>query len=239
MPSATAGRAGSSNWTTSRAPGTRLATSAAKAATPSASEAVRSATAPGSAMATFIVRGNSSVAASVHGPHSWIFTGPRKPSSTCSRTSRSAESMDLARARSRPGRSASAPAVRGDLDRDVDQQRRGPASQVRSRATIGQLGKVREVGKFPDDDTHRLGRIGAGHRADPGGASGRPRVARPLIVIRHTSSLGRPGDKPRPAPLRPGQCRPRRGFLRYVRSYPLWKPSRHFPAPPLRSGLRT
>ena len=41
------GSAGSSNWTTSRAPGTRLATSAACAAAPSASEAIRSATAPG------------------------------------------------------------------------------------------------------------------------------------------------------------------------------------------------
>ena len=106
-PARTDGSAGSSSWTTSRAPGSRLATSAARAAAPSASEAVRSATAPGSASATFIVRDSSSVAASVQGPQSWILTGPVKPCSASSNTSRSEESMDLARARSRPGRSAS------------------------------------------------------------------------------------------------------------------------------------
>ena len=165
-------------------------------------------------MATFIVRGSSSVAASVHGPHSWTLTGPRKPSSTSSRTSRSEESMDLARARSRPGRSASAPAARGDLDRDVDQQRGRPSGQVRARAAVGQLGEVREAGEFPGDHPHRLARIGAGHRADPGGASGRPRVARPVMVIMHMSSLEPCGDKPRSAPdpatPRPGPC-PGRG----------------------------
>ncbi len=106
-PAITDGSAGSSNWTTSRAPGTRLATSAACAAAASASEAARSATAPGSESATFIVRVSSSVAASVQGPQSWILTGPVKPWSTSSSTSRSELSMDLARARSRPGRSAS------------------------------------------------------------------------------------------------------------------------------------
>jgi len=75
-PSTTDGSAGSSNWTTSLAPGTRLATSAAWAAAPSASEVVRSATAPGSASALFIVRVSSSVAASVQGPQSWILSGP-------------------------------------------------------------------------------------------------------------------------------------------------------------------
>ena len=106
-PPATADRAGSSSWTMSWALGTRLAISATWAAAPSASEAVRSATAPGSAMATLSVRGSSSVAASVHGPHSWILSGPRKPSRTSSMTSRSVESMVLARDRSRPGCSAS------------------------------------------------------------------------------------------------------------------------------------
>ncbi len=98
-----------------------------------------------------------------------------------------------------------APAARGDLDRDVDQQRGGPAGQVRARPAIGKFRKVREIGKFPGDNAHRPGRIGPGHRADPGGASGRPGKARPVMVIKHMSSLEPPADKPAIS-ASPGVC---------------------------------
>src|SRR5216117_4162436 len=71
-------------------------------ATAAPGEAVSPATAPGPALATLSVRGSSSVAARVQGPRSWTLSAPRKPSSTSSSmTSRSEESMDLARDRSR------------------------------------------------------------------------------------------------------------------------------------------
>ena len=43
---------------------------------------MRSATAPGSARAGSWLRISSTVAASVHGPHAWIFSGPWYPSAT-------------------------------------------------------------------------------------------------------------------------------------------------------------
>ncbi len=60
----------------------------------------------------------------------------------------------------------------------------------------GSSGRVREVGEFPGDDAHRFGRIGPGHRADPGGAFGCSGKVRLVIVIRHMSSLEPPADKP-------------------------------------------
>ena len=106
LPSITAGRAGSSSWSSNWAPGTRLRTSAACCATPSASDSVRSATALRSARATFWLRASSIVAASVHGPQTWIFSGPWYPSAASSSASRSpGTSMVCARRMSRPGRS--------------------------------------------------------------------------------------------------------------------------------------
>ena len=55
-----------------------------------------------------------------------------------------------------------APAARGHLDRNVDQQPRGASDQIRSRAPVRQLGQVREVGQLPGDDPHSLGRIRPG-----------------------------------------------------------------------------
>ena len=121
--------------------GTRLATSATCAAAPSASEDVRSATRPGSASAGFSECGCSIVAASVHGPASWILSGPSYPSSTSSIASRSEESSDLARRTSRPGPLGDPPAARpGEFDGQVDKQRGRPAGDVRSRASVRKLG---------------------------------------------------------------------------------------------------
>ena len=75
-PASAAGSDGSSTCTISVAPGTRLRTSAACAARPSASDSVRSATAPGSASAGLAEWLSSSAAASVHGPQTWILSGP-------------------------------------------------------------------------------------------------------------------------------------------------------------------
>src|SRR5262249_31251225 len=60
-PAITAGKAGSSSWSTIRAPGTRLPTSATCAAMPSPRDAMRSATAPGSARAGSWLRISSTV----------------------------------------------------------------------------------------------------------------------------------------------------------------------------------
>ena len=40
------------------------------------------------------------------------------------------------------------PAARGDLDRDLDQQRGGAAGEVGARPAVRQFGQVREVGQL-------------------------------------------------------------------------------------------
>ena len=103
---------------------------------PSASEEARSATRPGSASAAFSECGCSIVAASVHGPASWILSKPAYPSRTSSIASRSEESIDLARRRSRPGRSDPPAARPGQLDGDVDEQPGRAADDVRAGAAV-------------------------------------------------------------------------------------------------------
>ena len=83
-----------------------MAISATCAAVASASDAVRSATAPWSDRTGFSVRGSSMVAASVHGPHKLILSGPSYPEKTSSIASRSADIMLRAARMYRPGRSA-------------------------------------------------------------------------------------------------------------------------------------
>ena len=193
-PLATAGSAGSSNCTASVAWGRRLATSATCAAAPSASEAARSATRPGSASAGFSERGCSIVAASVHGPASWSFTSPSYPWRVSSIASRSAESMARARRRSRPGCSAMRQPRGVDVDGYVDQQRRGTAGEVGTGAAAGELGEVREVRQLAGDDPRRLHRVGARHRPDPGRGARHPRKA---LVSHVTELIGGAGVVPR------------------------------------------
>ena len=88
------------------------------------------------------------------------------------------------------------PAARRDLDRDLDQQRGGAAGEVGTGAAVRQLGQVGEIGELTGDDAHRLGRVGPGHRADPGRAAGRPGETGLVMVIRHMSSLEPRGDEP-------------------------------------------
>ena len=66
-------------------------------ATPSASEAIRSATAPGSASAGFWLRVSSIVAASVHGPQTCTLNGPVQSAAASCIASRSADSRSAAR----------------------------------------------------------------------------------------------------------------------------------------------
>ena len=195
-PPATAGRAGSSSWTTSWAPGTRLAISATWAAAPSASEAVRSATAPG------IGDGHVERARQLQ-------RGGQRPRPAQLDLERPAEAVERllhdvqvggehgpgAGTRSRPGRSASRQPRGVTSTGMLDQQRGGAAGEVGAGPAVRQLGQVREVGEFPGDDAHRLGRVGPGHRADPGSAPGRPGEAGPVMVIRHMPSLEPPDDK--------------------------------------------
>jgi hypothetical protein len=60
---------------------------------------------------------------------------------------------------------------RHDLDGQLDQQRGGPADDVRAEPAAGQFGQVGQVGQLTDDHVRRLGRVRAGHRADTGGCS--------------------------------------------------------------------
>ena len=72
------------------------------------------------------------------------------------------------------------PAGRGEVDGEVDEERRAAPDHVRARPAVGQLGEVGEVGQLPDDEAHRLGRVGAGEGPDargrPPGDGDRPRV---------------------------------------------------------------
>ncbi len=97
------------------------------------------------------------------------------------------------------------PAARGNLGRQVDQQREGSSDQVRARSPVGQLGQIGEAGQLAGHYPHCLRRISPRHGSDPGSASGWPRIARLVLVISHTSSLELPGDKPRLAPAGPGR----------------------------------
>ena len=74
-PASTAGSAGSSTCTTRSASGIRRRTSATWPRSPSASASASSRRAPRSA-STRSPRGRSTVAASVHGPATWILNGP-------------------------------------------------------------------------------------------------------------------------------------------------------------------
>ena len=75
-PASTVGSEGSSTCSSSRAPGTRAATADTCAATPSASDSVRSRTAPGSASTGSWLRASSRLAAIVHGPQTCSFSAP-------------------------------------------------------------------------------------------------------------------------------------------------------------------
>ena len=121
---------GSSNWTMRVAVGTRLATSATCAATPSASEEARSATrpgprAPGSATPLLNRRGRAST-----DRRPATLSGPSYPSSISSIASRSEDSSDRARRTSRPGRSAIR--LRADRFPDGDPQQQRSSTPVRS-----------------------------------------------------------------------------------------------------------
>ena len=187
-----------------RRAGTRLRTSATCAATPSASDAIRSATAPGSASAGFWLRLSSIVAASVHGPQTWTLNGPVQS------VGRLLQRVQVRGQQARPpgaGRGRAGPPAssrRRGLDRHVHQQRRGPAGQVGPDAAAGQLGQVRKVGQLAEDHRERLGRVGARHRADPGGAAGRPGKRRRIFV--HEQSLANPADT-RGSVIRSGSAR--------------------------------
>jgi hypothetical protein len=54
------------------------------------------------------------------------------------------------------------PARRGEVHREVDQQGRAAADQVRAGPSAGQLGQVREVRQLAEHEAQRLGRVGAG-----------------------------------------------------------------------------
>ena len=167
-PASTPGRAGSSSWSRSsrRAAGAR--TAATCAARPSASELVRSATAPGSASAGSMLRVSSSDAASVHGPQTWILKvrrsrlrpPPSRPGRRrCSSAARPESRPGLAPSRQPPavvctGRSTSRPAVRPIRSAP------GPAGR--------KLGQVRQVRQLAEYDRDRLARVGARHRAHAG-----------------------------------------------------------------------
>ena len=97
-------------------------------------------------MATFIVRVSSSVAASVQGPHTWILSGPAEAIEHLFQDVQVGGEHGPGPGQVAAGPFGQPPAARGDLDRDVDQQRRGPAGEVRAGSAVRQLGKVREVG---------------------------------------------------------------------------------------------
>jgi len=107
----TAGRTGSSTWTSSDAPGMRRRTSATCTRTPSARAWATSRRAPKSASSRS-PRGRSTVAARVHGPATWTLSSPpasNDPASwaSSSSASRSCASNERARRWSTPGASVS------------------------------------------------------------------------------------------------------------------------------------
>ena len=62
-----------------------------------------------------------------------------------------------------------APAGRGEVHGEVDQQRRTAADQIRARAAARQLGQVGELRQLPDHQPHGLLGIGPGKGPDAGG----------------------------------------------------------------------
>ena len=75
------------------------------------------------------------------------------------------------------------------VERQVDEQRAGPADHVGSHSSRGEFGKERQI-EFAARDAHRLGRIGAGHGADAGADSGRQ--PRPGRLSCHSEPVIRP-----------------------------------------------
>ena len=170
-----------------RGPGSR--TSATWAATPSASEAVRSATAPGSASAGSWLRASSIGGRQRPRPADLdLQCAPVAVGDLLQRV-QVAGQQGLGPAQVAAGPVGEPPALGGELDGQLDQQRRGPAGQVGAGAAAGQFGQVREVGQLIEDQPDRLGGVGAGHRADTGRALRRPRVGGGMA----RRAAGRPG----------------------------------------------
>ena len=181
-PASTAGSAGSSSCSSTAAPGTRFLTSATCAATPSASDWVRSATAPGSASAGFWLRVSSIVAAIVHGPHTATFSdGVTAVGGLLKRIQVTLQQPGgVPQVTAGPG--GEPPAAGGGLHRQAREHGGGPPGEVSARPPAGQLGQVREAGQLAEYDGDGLGRVSARHRSDAGGAAGRPGVRRRFLA---------------------------------------------------------
>jgi hypothetical protein len=70
-----------------------------------------------------------------------------------------------------PGARDEPPAGRGEVDGEVDEQRRGAPDQIRPGTSGRQLRQVRQAGQLTEDGAHRVGGVAAGQRADAGGRS--------------------------------------------------------------------
>ena len=142
--------------------------------TPSASDAARSRSAPGSVIARWPL-GSSSSAASVIGPGACTLT-TRPLAAQAGGLPGLFERVDVlveqadGAAGDRAGPGGKPVAAGHRVDRHVDQQRTGPADHVGAHAARGQLDEVSQRAReFADDDFGGLARGDAGPRSDAGG----------------------------------------------------------------------
>ncbi len=96
------------------------------------------------------------------------------------------------------------PPAGGELGRHIDQKGGGAPGQVRAGAPGWQLGEVRQVRQLTEDQPQRLGRVGAGQRANSGSARGRPweRIVGDLGHAAELKTCGSCWHRDRAAPAR-------------------------------------
>ena len=189
LPASTAGSEGSSTCSSSRAPGTRAATPDRCAATPSASDSVRSRTAPGSASTGSWLRASSR--AGRHRPRPADLQLQRALVAVGRLFQRiQVPGQQRLRAAHVPARAVGeAPAPGGHVHRQVDQQPRGPADHVRAHAAVRELDQAGQVRELIEDEPHGRERVGAGHGAHAGGRLRWPRVGGGSRGILHVNEL--------------------------------------------------